>query len=102
MSDMSETPPPIVEVDSIVEDVSGNVAHLTQDMSGNLTQMTEDISGQSLPSQEEEDVQEPPDIFSFTTAVLVGGAILALVASYLKIRDAPSFMEHPHNQGNYL
>ena len=102
MSDMSETPPPIVEVESIVEDVSGNVAHLTQDISGNVTQMTEDISGQSLPSQEEEDVQEPPDIFSFTTAVLVGGAILALVASYLKITDAPPFLEHPYNQGTYL
>jgi len=98
---MSDTLP-TVEVESIVEDMSGNVSQFTQDMSGNMTQSTEDISGQPLPSQKEEDVQEPPDIFSFTTAVLVGGAILALVASYLKIRDAPSFMEHPHNQGNYL
>ncbi len=98
---MSDTPP-TVEVESTTQDVSGNVSQFTQDMSGNVTQMTEDMSEQPLPSQQEEDVQEPPDIFSFTTAVLVGGAILALVASYLKIRDAPSFMEHPHNQGNYL
>lgn len=90
MSDMSDTPPPIVEVESTTEDVSGNVV-----------ESVEDISGQSLPSQEEEVVEEP-DIFGFSAAVLVGGAILALVASYLKITDAPPFLEHPYNQGNYL
>ena len=87
---MSDTPP-TVEVEST-----------TQDLSGNVAQSTEDISGQTLPSQEEEAVEESPDVFGFSAAVLIGGAILALVASYLKIRDAPSFMEHPHNQGNYL
>jgi hypothetical protein len=98
---MSDTPP-IVEVESTTQDLSGNVAQLTEDLSGNVAQSTEDISGQTLPSQEEEAVEEPPDVFGFSAAVLIGGAILALVASYLKIRDAPSFMEHPHNQGNYL